>query len=124
MKWWQVIAVILILVCIAILATHVRAAEPWQMLGDVQGDGLVTREDGLILQWLLEGRTFPANWTERICSNVICGDIDGDGMLTDVDATAVLDYAAHRPTLPGIGGACYWLRDVVPPAMCRTYAGE
>ena len=58
-------------------------------LGDLNGDGVIDSGDSLIVQHFYSGTETATN------SNLVCADVDGDGILTKNDSDLMLKYAAR-----------------------------
>ena len=58
-------------------------------LGDLNGDGVIDSTDGLIVQQIY------GNLYTTTDSQLVCADVDGDGILTKNDSDLMLKYAAR-----------------------------
>jgi hypothetical protein len=81
-----------------VLATPAGAEPSSQICGDVDGNGVVTDTDGVLV--LLEAANLPST-----CKHVVC-DVNADERITDTDAVLVLRKAVGLPLDErcGLGG--------------------
>jgi hypothetical protein len=128
MKLWKLVLIILAAlllsaaggVLIGVVANADEPTEPTPMLGDLNGDATIGREDGIILWLMVRGYAFPRHpydWQALVCGRLDCGDVDGDGYILPSDYVAIMRYVRHEETLPGIGGACM-AHEVAAPKSC------
>ena len=76
-----------LLLCGVSATPYVAPAKAASIVGDVNGDGVVTPADALAIMTSLVGNQLPAGY------NIANGDADGNGQITSLDAQIILAYA-------------------------------
>lgn len=76
-----------LLLCGVSATPYVAPTKAATIVGDVNGDGVVTPADALAILTSLVGDKVPAGY------NIANGDADGDGQITSLDAQIILAYA-------------------------------